>query len=245
MDVFGRTKSPWSRLRCVFLALSLTFGWLAMPLHVSAHQVPYTRVIHMILHDDVLEVYINFLLPPGPKVRLWMALFDRNRDGRLGAGEQLALGRFIAPKIVHGFTLLANQKTCSVMLREVQNSRLRGDPQQKKYAWDLRYRSHPLSLQEGLNRLEIRLPFLTPSEEIPVALYVEKNFHVRRITKGPRRQPKRRVAKKAKRLGSQRAICRLFQQRASCAFWIEKRASSPRVSSPSTHPSQTPKEAGQ
>jgi hypothetical protein len=199
--------------------LGIITGVCVLPVTAArAHQVPYTRVIHMILHDDALEIYINVLLPSHPKMRVWMALFDRDRDGKLDAQEQMALGRFLAPKIVHGFALLANKKVCSLVLREVQNSRLRGSPQQRKYSWDYRFQIKILSLQEGLNRLRLAFPLLSIDEEVPIALITQKGFLHR--TMRPKSADNARS--QARSLGKDRAICRIHRGNDHCTFWIHK-----------------------
>ena len=192
---------------------------------IKAHQVPYTRVIHTILHDDTLEIYINFLLPAHPKMRVWMALFDRDRNGKLDANEQIALGRFLAPKIVHRFTLLANKKVCSLTWREIQNSRWRGDPLQKKYSWDLRFQIPILSLQSGLNRLRFSFPLLSANEEVPIALITKEGFTHRlppNIRTVPPSQTQATSPSQTRTLGKDRSICRIHQGNPICTFWIEK-----------------------
>ena len=197
-----------------FLCLLFLFLWSLRPSFLGAHELPTTRVIHMLLHDDTLEIYVNLLLPSSPKSRVWIALFDQDRDGRLNPQEQRRLGLFLSSKLLAGLRLSVNQKDINPSLNEMENSRVRGQPLQRRYAWDYRFKASPLFLQEGINRLVFHLPLLYPSEEIPIALLVRGAFLLR--------DQKSRVRQHA---GLPVSLCRIQLRGGDCVFLIEKQGS--------------------
>ena len=66
-----------------------------IPLPAVAHKKKQPRILHLIAHNNTLELYLNYLLPKNGIARIWLTLFDTNRSRRLERNERQALGRHL------------------------------------------------------------------------------------------------------------------------------------------------------
>lgn len=175
-----------------------------------------TRVIHLVVHGRILEVYVNLMLPGGEKSLMWGKLFDHDRDGRLNAKELQRLGQHLSSYAGRGLVGHFQGKTIPLRLLEVQSSRLRGSPQQGRYSWDYRYQGDLPERGEGEYLLGIALQPLWKDERIPVALTTLAPDTLK-DSFGSYVFPDRR-----------RATCQAYAARPSCSFVLLARRLSPK-----------------
>ena len=136
----------------------------------EAHKNKQIRVVHAVMHDNTVELYINFLPPTSSKNLLWRRLFDTNKNRILDPKERLALGGYLAKRLFQNLNLqIRGQKYIFTMV-EIQNSRLRGEPLKQRYSWDFRYQIKDLPIKAGLNTMLLSIPLLSVNETIPVAV---------------------------------------------------------------------------
>lgn len=207
----------------LFVCAFCLFGWFQKTPRASAHELLQARVVHILVTSSRIECYVNLLLPKTGKAQLWKRLFDRNRNRKLDAGERLLLGKFLAKRYVSKFVVTLNGVQQTLVLREVQNSRLRGNPKRGRYAWDYRFSVKDPDVSEDTNTMSLKMPVLFAKEMIPVAVVPMGNIKLLATT----------TSYLLRKKGRARAICRLDQKRDSCSFSWE-------TSSPSSRPSSRP-----
>ncbi len=196
------------------LWVMVVLGCLFFSNSVQAHSRSQTRVVHLIATKSRLECYVNFLLPKGRKSAFWIRMFDRDRNRKLDPGEQLLLGQALAKRYLQRFSATLNQTQLRWRLREVQNSRLRGNSLRGSYAWDYRFSAVIRASPLGRYRLSIRFPLLYAKEQIPLAL----------LLLGGQTLLKTSTSYVLLKKSKPRAICRMESKRPTCFFaWhVEK-----------------------
>ncbi|TNE48198.1 MAG: hypothetical protein EP343_16430 [Deltaproteobacteria bacterium] len=186
----------------------LVVGGLGSTSTCQAHTLVQARVVHILVAKKRVEFYVNFLMPKRGKAILWKRLYDRNRNGKLEPGEQQMLGEFFAKRYLSRFSLWLDGAKLTMKLREVQNSRLRGNPARGSYAWDYHFSAVQPDYVGSSHKLKLSIPILFEKEMIPVALAsvdsqtlkaTSSSYLLRRKTKT-------------------RAVCRMDRKRQSCLF---------------------------
>jgi hypothetical protein len=206
--VLRKRGSSLRTLSCFCFAL---FFFLTLPKVVKAHTNSQPRVFHLIVHKKGVELYVNFLLPRTSMSRFWLRLFDRNRNKRLEPRERLALGRFLVRRgtLLKGGRFFWNEQAFSWRFREIQNSRLRGNPRGQSYAWDVRFTARLPQWTQGTHQLSLTLPLMTPKEKLPLAgVVVGPEFRFLRT------RSTALIRKKT------RALCTLQKRQKSCVFLL-------------------------
>lgn len=85
--------------RCLWAAL------LASPALASAHAVDHPRRISLAVSDAGVAANFEYALAPAEAASV-RKLFDRDRDGRLGAGERDMLAAYLGKRARGSFTLV-------------------------------------------------------------------------------------------------------------------------------------------
>lgn len=199
------------RMVCAGIAvMGVWLNWAV--LEVWAHTVKHPRVFHILVTEQGVECYLNFLLSAGAKTTFWVRWFDRNRNGRLEPSEQLALGQYLAVRYLSKFEITLAGKPQKLLLKEVQNSRLRGDNRKGTYAWDYRWSVKDPELSGNKQRMSFSVPMLFADEVISVALVPTAGQVLRETSTSY-------VLRKG--MGS-RAICRIDHKQQVCWFVWER-----------------------
>lgn len=198
------------------------------PTTSKAHKIKQTRIIHLLVKGQQVELYINFLLPRSPKARFWITLFDRNRDRRLSPNERRALGAHLARRVTRSINLFVGKQQIRLKQTELQNSKLRGNPRKRSYSWDYRLSGRLQTAIDNTQSIKLRLKRLFPSEIIPVALVALGAYKLKRT----------RTSYVLRRNGTDRAVCQLSPPNATCLFTISPKATP--TSQPSTSPTRSP-----
>jgi len=168
----SKSMKRLSPVAFVLLWLTLASGAAGLLLssnHAQAHRLANPRVVHIVIHGDTMELYINFLMPKTPKSLFWIRMFDRNRDGRLMPMEQKALGDYLGARYFRGIRVQTDQRQSWFKLKEARNSTLRGNAFKGGYCWDFRFTAKGIGLKYGKNNITVTIPQLYPRENIPVA----------------------------------------------------------------------------
>ncbi len=188
---------------CVTLTVSVGFVSSS-----RAHTLVQVRVVHILVAKHRVEFYVNFLMPKRGKAILWKRLYDRNRNGKLEPGERQLLGQFFAKRYLSRFFLWLDGTKLKMKLREVQNSRLRGNPARGSYAWDYRFSAIQPGFEGSSHKLKLEIPILFEKELIPVALASMDG----QILKGT---PSTYLLRSK---GKTRSVCRIDRKRQTCLF---------------------------
>jgi len=176
---------------------------------LHAHKLQQTRIIHLLFHHNQLEIYINLLTPKTNQMTAWISFFDNNKNGQLNAQEQLKLGIFLKQWIIRKFIIKNNNKKLIIHFKELQNSKLRGNPRRKSYSWDYHFQIKNIS-QTKIITLNLSVPLLFPNELIPIAITTTKHYN---LLKTKTSLPIRK---------KQYAICRIDKNQKKCLFKIKK-----------------------
>lgn len=183
-----------------------------------AHKTRQARIVHIVLHGQRVELYVNFLLPRGAKSRLWLTLFDRNRNRKLEPKEQQALGGYLSRLVTRGLHLTHKGTPLKLTLKEWRNSQHRGDPRKRRYSWDYRLQTQ-LRPGKGKQALHFSARLLFQKEQLPVAVVGLKPWHLIRT----------KTSYVLQRNGVDRSVCQLNQKRTLCRFALHNKRTRPRA----------------
>lgn len=206
---------------CVALAGSVGFASSS-----QAHTLVQARVVHILVAKHRVEFYVNFLMPKRGKALLWKRLYDRNRNGKLEPGERQLLGQFFAKRYLSRFSLWLDGTKLTMKLREVQNSRLRGNPARGSYAWDYRFSAIQPGFEGSSHKLKLEIPILFEKEMIPVALATMDGQTLKGTPSSYLLRSK----------GGVRSVCRIDRKRQTCLFAWEDPPSKGSSTQPTSRP---------
>lgn len=209
--IYPNLQQQVARVAAIYMLIAL------FPPMIKAHTTQQTRIVHIILHHNSIEVYINFLLPRSPKIALWSRMFDRNRNRRLEPSEQQKLGMYLRRYAEKGLTLQIDKKTTPLKWVELQNSRLRGNARQGKYCWDIHLRGHwRRDPKKTAQTLRIRMKPLFKHEWVPVAVVALEGIRLAQTS----------TSYILRRNQIYRSVCKMSLKRMLCDFKIVVRSKS-------------------
>ena len=205
------------RRRTIFILFSLWLLSISFVLsgNSDAHKLKYPRVVHIILNEGRVEFYFNCELPQTPQAELYYSIFDFDRNGKLDRRELLKLGRYLALKWCRPGKLSLDGMPIKYSLKEVEISKLRGNPRKKRPAWDIWFSGNisPQLVQsmnaKGKHLLSVQIYRLALGEIVPIALI---NLS-RRFSLLPSK-----TSYVIQRKGREEAICRTDFKRDTCHF---------------------------